>query len=110
MTDDELGRCLAADLDRAYPRLLERHQHAVYGAVLRWSGHRTDAEELTQDTFVRAYEALRGYAPERVTAMRFRPWLLTIALNLFRNEQRRRSRRPATRSLDGVGEPGGPDD
>jgi len=52
---------------------------------------------------VRAYHALAGYEAERVAAMRLRPWLAQIALNLARNRARRRP--PPHRPLeDGDGQ------
>src|SRR5262249_6527825 len=48
-----------------------------------------DAEESAQDTFVRAYRALQRYPADRVAALRLKPWLYQIALNVVRNRVRR---------------------
>jgi RNA polymerase sigma factor (sigma-70 family) len=100
----ELPARLARDLDGSFEELVVVHQRLVFGLALRVVGDRGDAEEVAQDTFERAYHALAGYDTERVAAMRLRPWLARIALNLARNRLRRRP--PAARALeDGDGQP-----
>jgi RNA polymerase sigma-70 factor (ECF subfamily) len=100
----ELPDRLARDLDGAFEELVRGHERLVFGLALRVVGDRADAEEVAQDTFERAYHALAGYEAERVAAMRLRPWLARIALNLARNRLRRRP--PPVRSLeDGDGQP-----
>ena len=100
----ELPDRLARDLDGSFEELVLAHQRLVFGLALRVVGDRGDAEEVAQDTFERAYWALAGYPAERVAAMRLRPWLARIALNLARNRLRRRP--PPARPLeDGDGQP-----
>ena len=100
----ELPDRLARDLDGAFEELVRGHERLVFGLALRVVGDRADAEEVAQDTFERAYHALAGYEAGRVAAMRLRPWLARIALNLARNRLRRRP--PPARSLeDGDGQP-----
>jgi len=100
----ELAARLAHDLDRSFEELVLVHQRLVYGLALRVVADPADAEEVAQDTFERAYHALAGYEAERVVAMRLRPWLAQIALNLARNRLRRRP--PPARPLeDGDGQP-----
>ena len=72
-TDPELPARLARDLDGSFEALVVAHQRLVFGLALRVVGDRADAEEVAQDTFVRAYHALAGYEAERVAAMRLRP-------------------------------------
>jgi RNA polymerase sigma factor (sigma-70 family) len=97
MQPDLPGR-LARDLDGAFEELVRGHERLLYGLALRVVGDARDAEEVAQDAFERAYHALAGYPPERVAAMRLRPWLARIALNLARNRLRRRT--PPTRPLE----------
>jgi RNA polymerase sigma-70 factor (ECF subfamily) len=52
-------------------------------------GDRRDAEEVAQDALVRAFRAISGYPQERIAALRLRPWLASIAVNLARNRRRR---------------------
>jgi RNA polymerase sigma factor (sigma-70 family) len=99
----ELPDRLARDLDGAFEELVRGHERLVFGLALRVVGDRADAEEVAQDTFERAYHALAGYEAGRVAAMRLRPWLARIALNLARNRLRRRP--PARPLEDGDGQP-----
>lgn len=92
MGRDELAAALAADRDKAFPRLVRSLQDGVFSGVLRLTGNRADAEDITQETFVRAYRALRSYPDERIAVLRPREWIWTIALNLCRNRARRRAR------------------
>ncbi len=96
---------LAADLPGAFERVVGAYQDRLYGFALRLSGNRQDAEDITQDAFVRAYQALKAYPAARRRALLVRPWLYRIALNVFRN--RRRGKRPPVASLDREGEGGG---
>ena len=115
MSEEPLPDRLARDLDEAFASLVVEFQDAVYTSALRWSGNRSAAEDIAQETFLRAYSALGRYDPARVHALRLRPWLLAIAVNVFRNELRSARRRPATRALGSeellvVDETRGPDD
>jgi RNA polymerase sigma factor (sigma-70 family) len=85
---------LADDLDAAFPDLVSSEIDVIYTALVRAGGRGVDAEDIVQETFLRAYAALGGYPAPRIRALRLRAWLLTIALNLWRNELRRRSRHP----------------
>jgi RNA polymerase sigma factor (sigma-70 family) len=100
----ELPARLARDLDGSFEELVVAYQRLVFGLALRVVADRADAEEVAQDTFERAYHALAGYPAERVAAMRLRPWLAQIALNLARNRLRRRPA-PARPLEDGDGQP-----
>lgn len=102
---------LADDLELAFPRLVEEHQGAVYVTALRCTGCRQAAEDIAQETFVRAYRSLAAWPAERIAALRPRAWLLRITLNAVRNRARDASRRPRTAELgDHHPEPaGGPE-
>lgn len=91
---------LAADLDRAFSDLMREHQRGVYSGVRRMVPTGADAEDITQDVFIRAYRALAGYSPDRIRALNLSGWIWTIAVNLCRNAARSRSRRPRTVQLD----------
>ena len=81
---------LADDVDGGFEALVRSEQHFVFGVAVRLTVDRHDAEEVAQEAFVRAYRALRDYAPERIRALRVRPWLARITLNVQRNRVRRR--------------------
>jgi len=83
----------------------------VYSGLRRLAGA-DDAEDLTQETFIRAYRALGGYGPEQIRTLKLRGWIWTIALNLGRNHARDRARRPTPVLLEdrfGVEDPELPD-
>ncbi len=61
--------------------LVERYQKAIYSFMLRLSGSPSDAEDLTQEVFVRAFEKLRQFKNNR----RFFPSLATIGVNRGRD-------------------------
>jgi RNA polymerase sigma-70 factor (ECF subfamily) len=95
--DDALLALLARDLDRGFECLVQSFQDRIYGLALALTASPADAEEVAQDTFVRAHRALRGYDAPRIGELRLRPWLHRIALNVVRN--RVRVRRVATVEL-----------
>ena len=84
---------LARDVDEAFPSLVEAYIDGIFSGIRRLTPTKADAEDLTQEAFIRAYRALSEYAPERIVELALRPWLWTIALNLCRSAARRRSRR-----------------
>jgi RNA polymerase sigma factor (sigma-70 family) len=88
-TDAALANRLARDLDGAFPILVANHADRLYTIALRLLGDRRDAEEVAQDALTRAYRAMGGYSRERIEAMKLRPWLASIAINLARNRRRR---------------------
>jgi RNA polymerase sigma-70 factor (ECF subfamily) len=94
-----LASRLADDLETAFGSLVETHQDAVFGTALRCTGQWQDAEEIAQETFVRAYRALTGWDRERILALRIRGWLLSITINVVRNRVRFDGRRPVTSEL-----------
>ena len=99
-TDANLAVRLAADLDRAFPALVADHSNRLYTIALRVLGDPRDAEEVAQDALVRAYRAIAGYPAERTEALRLRPWLASIAINLAHNRRRRHDDRTPPRQLE----------
>jgi len=91
--DADLTTGLAADLAAGFESMVRTYQHRLYAFALAMSGEPTDAEEVAQDTFVRAHTALRRYPAERIRQLKLNAWLHQIALNVFRNRVRRRSLR-----------------
>jgi RNA polymerase sigma-70 factor (ECF subfamily) len=87
--ENTLSAQLAADLDGHFEQFVRTFQDRLFGFTLRLTGNRQDAEESTQDAFVRAYRALDRYPAERRLELRLRPWLYQIALNVVRNRVRR---------------------
>ena len=93
-TLNTLPQRLATDRDRAFPDLVRAMQDGVFSGVLQFTRNRHDAEDVTQETFVRVYRALDGYDADRIRALQLRPWVWTIALNLCRNRARTAARHP----------------
>jgi RNA polymerase sigma-70 factor (ECF subfamily) len=85
--------------ERVFERLVLDHQDRIYALGLALTGNRHDAEEVAQDTFLRAYRALGAYPPERVGELKQRAWLHRIAVNVVRN--RVRGIRPRLVELNG---------
>lgn len=87
---DEALVALARDGDfSAFEKLFERHRNLVYRFVYQMSNRRDDAEDLTQEVFVRAYQNLARYRDEA----KFTTWLLRIATNLATDRSRMHQRR-----------------
>jgi RNA polymerase sigma-70 factor (ECF subfamily) len=86
-----LGR-MAVDVDAGFPDFVRLLEDDVFSGLCRL--HPNEADDLTQETFIRAYRALAGYAPDRIRSLQARAWIWTIALNLSRNRARDAARRP----------------
>ncbi len=98
---DELTTALASDLDGAFPRLVDEMGPGLYWGLRRMCGDHGEAEDLTQETFIRAYRSLSDFDRTRFVDLRLGPWMWTIALNLGRNHLRDRSRRPTLVEMHG---------
>jgi RNA polymerase sigma-70 factor, ECF subfamily len=79
------------DVPGAFEVLVERYQHRLVGVLTHLIGKVDEAEDLTQDVFLRIYRARKGYKPKA----KFSTWLFTIANNLAMNHLRSRGRNPA---------------
>lgn len=67
--------------------IVEQHSDRVYRLALRLTGNRHDAEDLTQEVFVRVFRSLHTYTPGT-----FEGWLHRITTNLFLDQARRKQR------------------
>lgn len=76
---------LATDLDQSFELLVSGYGAQLYAFALRWSGNPSDAEDIVQIAFERAFLALADYSPERICSLKVRPWLYKITLNVARN-------------------------
>ena len=70
-----------------WDEVVREHADRVYRLAYRLSGNRADAEDLTQETFVRVFKSLAEYTPGT-----FEGWLHRITTNLFLDMVRRRQR------------------
>ena len=85
---DLVERCQRGDLD-AYEVLVHRYRQRVYGHIYGMVRHEQDATDLCQETFVKAWHAIRGF--QRTAG--FYTWLYRIATNLCVDRARQRARR-----------------
>jgi RNA polymerase sigma-70 factor (ECF subfamily) len=86
-------------VERLFERMVHEHQDRIFGLGFALTGNRHDAEEVAQDTFLRAFRALLTYSPERIHELKQRAWLHRIAVNVARN--RYRGVRPRLVELNG---------
>lgn len=88
--DAELMRRTARADESAFAILLRRHQDRVFGTVARMLGrdHFSEAEDLSQQVFLRVYKAAGAYRPEA----KFTTWLFTICRNTVFTHLKRQGR------------------
>jgi len=86
LKDVELVELVLAGEQNAFEVLVERYKDAVQNLAYRMLGNPTEAEDVTQEVFVRAYTQLATYKP----AHKFSTWLLSIASHLAIDQLRRR--------------------
>src|SRR5262245_49250501 len=72
----------------AFEEIFRAHERFIWGLCYRMTGNAADADDLAQETFVRAWER-----PPARTDEPWRPWLVSVAMNLSRDLLRRRKRR-----------------
>jgi RNA polymerase sigma-70 factor (ECF subfamily) len=99
-SDKEILVALTTDFDRGFTAMVYTLQPGIYSGARRFTHHHHDAQEIAQDTFLRAYKALTTYDEERISNLRLRPWLWTIALNLCRTKARQRTPIPTAAISD----------
>ena len=74
-SDEELARETQAGSLAAFEELVYRYEHRIYAFVFQYCRNDADAREVTQDAFVRAFQAIGQFAPRGG----FAAWLFTIA-------------------------------
>lgn len=99
-TDEQLvERVFAGDV-RAFDLLVLRYQHRLLGLIGRFVRDPHEAEDLTQETFIKAYRALGNFRGESA----FYTWLYRIAINTANNYLVSKGRRPPDSDVD-IGDP-----
>ena len=81
---DIIGRVLGGDRE-AFADLVEAYKGPVFRLAFRMTGSAQDADDLSQQIFLRAFETLGRFR----RGERFFPWLYTVALNVIRSHLRR---------------------
>jgi RNA polymerase sigma-70 factor (ECF subfamily) len=74
-SDEELARQTQAGSLEAFETLVSRYEQRIYAFAMQWRGNPTEAREVTQDTFVRAFQAIA----QLNCNLSFAPWLFAIA-------------------------------
>ena len=88
--------CMAGD-QQAWQQLVLSQHRRIYGICFRFTGSASDAEDLTQDVFLKVYRNLASFDTERGS---FQTWIATLARNLLVDHFRRTRLERATDSLD----------
>jgi RNA polymerase sigma-70 factor (ECF subfamily) len=97
-TDEELvARSQGGDLD-SFNQLVLRWERPIYALAYRVIGREEDAHDVAQETFLRAFRALKGFKGQA----KFSSWLYRITLNLCRDWIRRERRTPVVQPPEGV--------
>jgi RNA polymerase sigma-70 factor (ECF subfamily) len=89
-------RCLEGD-SGAWAELVRTHHRRVYGLCYRFTGNPADAEDLTQEVFLKIYSNLSSYDTVRGS---LQVWITTMSRNLLVDHFRRTKNQRATGSLD----------
>jgi RNA polymerase sigma-70 factor (ECF subfamily) len=97
-TDEELvARSIGGDRE-SFNQLVLRWERPIYALAYRVIGREEEARDVCQETFLRAFRAIKGFKGQA----KFSSWLYRIALNLCRDWMRRERRQPIVPSPDGV--------
>jgi RNA polymerase sigma-70 factor (ECF subfamily) len=88
--DTSLVKCCLRGDANAITALVERFQAEVFGLCVRLLRHNQDAEDVTQEVFLRVFRSLRSWDPTRP----LRPWIMGITVNRCRTWLAQRARRP----------------
>ena len=86
-TDDDSAGSATPWRPPSWEQIVREHSTRVYRLAYRLTGNRQDAEDLTQETFVRVFRSLGSYSPGT-----FEGWLHRITTNLFLDQARRKQR------------------
>jgi RNA polymerase sigma-70 factor (ECF subfamily) len=103
-TEEQLlvNRCLAGDVE-AFRPLVSRYQRVAFSIALRMLGSRADAEDVAQQAFVDAFNALHTFRAEG-RAHAFGTWLLRIAVNRSKDvlKSKKRTEEPLDHEVPGA--------
>ena len=91
-----IKRCLKGE-EVAWVALLQTHTHKIYNLCYRFTGRSEDAEDLTQEVFIKVFRTLRSYDPAQG---KFTTWINRIARNHLVDHYRRTRSDRVTSTLD----------
>lgn len=87
-----------ARVDEAFIDEAMQYAPQLYSAALRMTRHQADAEDLVQETYLRAYRSAHTFTP----GTNLRAWLFRILTNVFINTYRARQRRPVETDIGDI--------
>ena len=85
--------------ESAFSMLVQRHTQSIFGFIYRLCGDRSDAEDITQETFLRLWQRASQWTPNTV---RFTTWIHQIARNLCIDQFRREQSQKRTSAYEDV--------
>lgn len=85
-TDEELAQAAVAGSQEDFARLVRRYSDSIYRVVFRLCGSAEEAEDITQEAFIKAFKAL----PQTDLSRPIKPWLYKIAVNTAVSTLRKR--------------------
>ena len=91
-------RCIAGDAV-AWEEIVQRYNRRIYNICYRFAGSADDAQDLTQEVFIKMYRTLKTYDVDRGA---FMTWVTTITRNLLVDHFRKSKQDRMTDSLDGA--------
>ena len=91
-------RCIAGDA-AAWEEIVHKYHRRIYNICYRFAGSGNDADDLTQEVFIKMYRTLNTYDGERGA---FMTWVTTITRNLLVDHFRKTKQDRVTDSLDGT--------
>lgn len=94
--DKELVERVRRGDKRAFDLLILKYQHKIISIVGRYLGDRNDVQDVSQETFIKAYRAIPNFRGESA----FYTWLYRIAINTAKNHLVSKSRRPPNIDID----------
>ncbi|HEX6467165.1 MAG TPA: sigma-70 family RNA polymerase sigma factor [Terriglobales bacterium] len=96
LTASLVQRCVAGDTT-AWEELVREHSRRIYNICFRFTGSGADAEDLTQETFIKIYRSLTSYDEQKGA---FTTWITTMTRNLLVDHFRRSKQDRITDSMD----------
>ena len=101
MTDNEIISLILDGNRQKFRLLVEKHQSMVFRTCMGFLHDKDDADDLTQDIFIQAYQSLNGFREESS----FSTWIYRIAVNASLNRVRKKAGNPILHRIDSFFQP-----
>jgi RNA polymerase sigma-70 factor, ECF subfamily len=96
MNDSEIIRLILNGDRQKFRVLVEKHQSMVFRTCMGFLHDKDDAEDLTQDIFIQAYQSLNGFRKDSS----FSTWIYRVAVNASLNKVRKNAGKPIMHRID----------